>query len=935
LTGEPREVPAVSRSHLATVYGLLWNEVHKSPEVFLDSVLRLLMLSLDLDVGTFHSQTVSIILYVIRLVSRIESFITYLLDYERGGRDQHHLRAIVFESTNVECLHIGLQKIQIVLRGKLHDMLETWCGELSTDCERLVNDNDIIVDENTRSACQVHAHILLLYRNLSPDEYNLDYATRLSSSFMFLTTRHTWNMNLLGIPEHEIYELLSMQRRNLIQWTRSQSQSVLNSLMESTIRVTAGTGGRKNTASMNMILDSNNQWAYIEGQRSVGRFSIASTRRVGSQTTSIYDSPVPTISNSVELGIEIDLQTVQLTLKSSHLKALDTKVARDVDVQTIFGKKSMQGSITESTVHRTCINLIGRGHTIHHWQTPDERSCIQLFDREYSAGELHDTEEWIIPIFEPVRLTYMTQPFVLQICLPTEYLSPDADVASLIGIHPKNGGTWKEIFVFKSLRIVQVYNILSHGRRFYRVLEYSSNCKYSLREMQPSIDDRRSPWPEWERYGAGHPYADHWNNPITSVISRSWDYEQNLSGGEETYIPPRLLYGIVPHSLLDQYLFWQDENDNLRGYSTDKSSPYFIFIKLIDLTHSATHVIGTGAKIQRLLKKPIETRLKKQMDLLTYLDHSHIVEEASWKVDFSLLTKLGQIVDYQCDLNEVTEFIEALKASGVIFSQLTELLAEIETFAMEQGNSEMEVALVHGESDKDNSLETRDLTLVSWLYSPSQSKYASAMNCLTRVENISHSLIWTTTTSGSPNSRLLLPSIDLIEMPRLKLNFHEKCDENNTKRLFSMDHSHLFVSNFRSPLSNRLMTGLPHSLLLTSANNELQILVPVLDLVRPRIAVSPFTTDLVFNRDSPAWYASLDAHYYLYPIHVSLSFLFSPTLSSALYLLTTRFLSRNYEDVYRLANTIGTDAEFSPEENLIFESLGRLNGDAHPDAHAC
>jgi hypothetical protein len=80
---------------------------------------------------------------------------------------------------------------------------------------------------------------------------------------------------------------------------------------------------------------------------------------------------------------------------------------------------------------------IGRGHTIHHWQTPDERSCIQLFDREYSAGELHHTEEWIIPIFEPVRLTYMTQPFVLQVCMPSEYLSVDADVASLIGIHPK------------------------------------------------------------------------------------------------------------------------------------------------------------------------------------------------------------------------------------------------------------------------------------------------------------------------------------------------------------------------------------------------------------------------------------------------------------------------------------------------------------------
>jgi hypothetical protein len=222
----------------------LWNEIQKSPEVFLDSVLKLLSLSLDLDVGTFHSQTVSIILYVIRLVSRIESFVTYLLKFERDGI---LLRAVIFEPSIVESLENGVNKIRTILRGKLHNMLEAWCSELCQDCERLANDNEIIVDENTRFACQVHAHILLLYRNLSSEEFNIDYATRLSSSFMFLTTRHTWNLNLLGIPEHEIYEILSMQRRNLIVWARSQPQPVLNEIMESTIRVTAGTGGRKNT----------------------------------------------------------------------------------------------------------------------------------------------------------------------------------------------------------------------------------------------------------------------------------------------------------------------------------------------------------------------------------------------------------------------------------------------------------------------------------------------------------------------------------------------------------------------------------------------------------------------------------------------------------------------------------------------------------------
>ena len=87
---------------------------------------------------------------------------------------------------------------------------------------------------------------------------------------------------------------------------------------------------------------------------------------------------------------------------------------------------------------------------------------------------------------------------------------------------------------------------------------------------------------------------------------------------------------------------------------------------------------------------------------------------------------------------------------------------------------------------------------------------------------------------------------------------------------------------------------------------------------------------------SPDWYSAVESTYFLYPVHVSLSFLFSPTLSSSLYLLLLRFLHRAYNEVFRLAATIGTDVEFSAEEDCIFQCLGRPpHGDRHPDAHAC
>lgn len=130
------------------------------------------------------------------------------------------------------------------------------------------------------------------------------------------------------------------------------------------------------------------------------------------------EGPVQVVSNEAELGVEIDIQTIQLTLKSSHLKALDRAIANDEDVVTVFGKHSMQAATIQSTEHREWVRLIGRDHDLQYWRTPDQRTDVQVLDRDYVPGELEESENWIIPIFEPVRLTYMTQPFELQISTP-------------------------------------------------------------------------------------------------------------------------------------------------------------------------------------------------------------------------------------------------------------------------------------------------------------------------------------------------------------------------------------------------------------------------------------------------------------------------------------------------------------------------------------
>lgn len=156
--------------------------------------------------------------------------------------------------------------------------------------------------------------------------------------------------------------------------------------------------------------------------------------------------------------------------------------------------------------------------------------------------------------------------------------------------------------------MVHVYRIEEVGSRFYRVLEYTSDARYCYREMQPPTKERDYPWPEWERHGAGHPYAGPPPAP-SCVVTRDATVEANLSLGIETFIPHRLLHGVLPEALMStlQCEFWQDEDFHIRGYPkrdvhgkalNENAAGHVLFIQLAKGGHVAFHgerfqVIGT------------------------------------------------------------------------------------------------------------------------------------------------------------------------------------------------------------------------------------------------------------------------------------------------------------------------------------------------------
>ena len=80
----PTQVPAPNRAHLATRVGILFNELTHSPTASVSAVTTILDNALDLDAGRYvRGGGSSTILYAIRLVTRVESYVNYLLSHKR------------------------------------------------------------------------------------------------------------------------------------------------------------------------------------------------------------------------------------------------------------------------------------------------------------------------------------------------------------------------------------------------------------------------------------------------------------------------------------------------------------------------------------------------------------------------------------------------------------------------------------------------------------------------------------------------------------------------------------------------------------------------------------------------------------------------------------------------------------------------------------
>lgn len=192
-----------------------------------------------------------------------------------------------------------------------------------------------------------------------------------------------------------------------------------------------------------------------------------------------------------------------------------------------------------------------------------------------------------------------------------------------------------------------------------------------------------------------------------------------------------------------------------------------------------------------------------------------------------------------------------------------------------------------------------------------------------RLENLSHCLAWSESMHDSMES-----AIDTVELPRLQLTF-----ENKDGQLVSKDFKGMRVVTQTPTGVSRLMRGLPHSLPLQDRNDNYHILVPFVLTHRPDIGPDPFSCELVLERGNELW-STHSIKVFLYEVHLSQTFLYTPTPTAALYLLLLKFQHRLYDEVVQLVPSIATESRYQDEPLHVFSHLETVD-DHHPDACAC
>ena len=436
-------------------------------------------------------------------------------------------------------------------------------------------------------------------------------------------------------------------------------------------------------------------------------------------------------------------------------------------------------------------------------------------------------EHWIADVLQSVVL-YFYPPFPpdkridYKLLLPSETTAADSRRVKLLGCvaNKEEDATWKEIVVFRDRNLVQVFNLVSHARHMYRVLVYSSDHRFSLHGLAMNLNPNSKPQPLSLRKQSGNFRIKRIHEASLQIIKRNVSLH-----GHETYVPKRLLAGLVPTALLESHTLWMGEDGIVRGIPQEAESQwsnYNLSILLPNaddgrttahvlrqpLTHVPSiikprEVVDSSNMLVRStsLSQPTEEEVvynQESIDQLMQLGFTPAVvrlalknnrhnttRSASWLLDSANIGAISNAAAQEATASSGTQSVDeesvanlasmgfsdvisrrALSAFGTVQDALSWLTSEENRAEIER--IEMTSLNVTDGMDEAPDVHTvglhdpAELLLLDLLQAPVDSELYRYGSVLSRLEDFSHVLVWAKPGSASAE-------IALIELPRLKV----------------------------------------------------------------------------------------------------------------------------------------------------------------------
>jgi hypothetical protein len=902
----PTVVPAPSRAHLCTTVGLLFNEIIMAPHVILNSVKTMLEKVIEMDTGKY-SELGEAILYVVRMAVRVEGYLLFLV----RNRDFHKKRAQQTSTEGATWLNGAYQHAQV--RGLA-------CGDSviadALQCQQQVRN---LLDEKVfriiarwtvvakreglmSQACMLHAHLAFLYRNVEETELTprIVFTSLASQIFIFNNYKYDLDIELkehkrqrtdvegtnsdLGVPQVELFDMFQRNRTKILNWL-VQNKDLRNSVMDAIVQLVE----EQDSSHRQEDTRVTRNWVTVHhpGLNFNGRFVPDTEFDVDMFDAAL--SPEARVNfeawlrdtTTLAIKTEINVQLGEFTIKKHATRPLEMEYKEFEEFDAVFNGMTrsdvIQCAEVKHTEFRQWVRLVGYSYDLQLW-TPDTRRPAHGFKRAYDTC----SDVWLKEIIDPWkdRLFPSTPLF-----MSADKLD-DAVFTILRGYSPSatpNGAeTLKEIIVYRYPPVFHVFNVVEYGRRWYRsqIFSSDSNVTYHGSNMFAVNIGKKS------YQCCGDPQLEFQRTP-SLVIHRF----KSDGLGRQTYMPSRLLCGILPSHLLSTYSFWQNEDNSIMGYLPPSKANSSVTRSII---HCNVQSQGSGdtTGFGNSLAVALVTRI-------------------------CVLDKPG-IDPYDFENNNQPDPAKRKM-------HLVDLLAILRHFALPHTEAEL----------------CEPNTLIS--FQGEDSTLHALVRILLRLDTLGNILAWSYSDPADEGGNV---SVDLIELPRLRLTFERRSDirvntdgtRTSVERYFCLEQSGLFLAGYQPHLKfSKLLEGLTRVVLLANADDEYFALLSA--IAKPsltKLKGSKNAYSMVYNLSSADWIDNTgESTYFLYPVHASGCFLSSKSVGSSMYLLVLRLMSRMYKEAFRLIESCVCDLPFTPQEQQIYDLISLAREDLHADVHAC